>query len=150
MDFITFSILLKICHMKLRLSLLLFCLLGIGIFSHSQESKKTPAPPPPPAKPVKPAVLNGEDAIPVMVKSSKKGHWKVPPPPPPKVEPVRLTPPKMVRDAEKVPPPPPPKAEAGKLTPPRIVRDVEKVPPPPPPKPKTQIKPDAPPKDLKA
>ncbi len=111
--------------MKLRLSLLVFCLLGIGVFSHAQDSKKTPPPPPPPAKPAKPAVIMGDDAIPVTVKSSKKGHWKVPPPPP-KVEAVRFTPPKIVKDIEKAPPPPPPA------------------------KPKSPIKTDAPPKDPKA
>ena len=109
--------------MKLRLSLLLFCLLGIGFFSHSQDSKKTPPPPPSPAKPAKPIILNGEDAIPVIVKSSKKAHWKAPPPPP--------------------------KVEAVKFTPPKIVKDVEKVPAPPV-KPKILIKPDAPPKDQRA
>ena len=125
MDFITFRISLKTNHMKLRLSLLLFCLLGIGVFSHSQETKKVLPPPPPPAKPAKPTVLNGPDAIPITVKSSKKVHWKIPPPPPPKVE-------------------------AVKFTPPKIVRDVEKAPPPPPAKPKVLIKPDMPPKDQRA
>ena len=109
--------------MKLRLSLLLFSLFGIGLFSHSQENKKLP--PPPPAKPVKPTVLIGPDAIPVTVKSSKKPHWKIPPPPPPKVEAVKFTPPKIVKDIEKAPAPPA--------------------------KPKTiPVKPDAPPKDQRA
>ena len=108
--------------MKLRLSLLLFCLLGIGVFSHSQDSKKTP--PPPPVKPAKPTVLIGDDAIPVTVKSSKKGHWKVPPPPP--------------------------KVQAVRFKPPKIVKDIEKAPPPPPAKTKAPIKPDAPPKDQRA
>ena len=127
----------------------MFCLLGVGIFSHAQDTKKNPPPPPPPAKPAKPAVIMGDDAIPVTVKNSKKGHWKVPPPPP-KVEAVKFTPPKIVKDVEKAPPPPPPKAEAVKFTPPKIVKDAEKTPPPPPPKPKTPIKSDAPPKDPKA
>jgi hypothetical protein len=139
MDFITFGILLKTCYMKLRLSLLMFCLLGIGVFSHAQDIKKTP--PPPPAKPAKPTVLMGDDAIPVTVKSSKKLHANLPPPPPP---------PKIIRDGQKVPPPPPPKVEAAKFTPPKIVKDVEKAPPPPPAKPKAPIKTDAPPKDPRA
>lgn len=107
--------------MKLRLSLLLFCLLGIGVFSHSQDRVKTP-PPPPPAKPGKPTVLNGPDAIPVIVKSNKKAHRKVPPPPPP------------------------PKVKAAKFTPPKMIRDVEKAPA----KPGVPVKPDAPPKYPKA
>lgn len=62
--------------MKLRLSLLLYFLLGIGMFSHAQDKLKTPPKPP--------KVENGPDAIPVVVKSHKKGQ-KLPTPPPPKV-----------------------------------------------------------------
>ncbi len=98
--------------MKLKLSLLLFCLLGIGVFSNAQDKKKNTA---------KPKVENGADAIPVVVKSNKKAH-KVPPPPPPPV---------VARDRK---PLPPPKVEVVKFTPPKIVKDAEKpLPPPPPP-----------------
>jgi len=72
MDFLTFGISVKTNHMKLRLLLTTFCLLGIGIFSHAQDKKKT----------TKPVVENGPDAIPVTVTSTKKSH-KPPPPPPP-------------------------------------------------------------------
>lgn len=91
--------------MKLRLSLLLFCLLGIGIFSHAQQPKKTPA---------KPTVENGPDAIPVTVTSSKKAHRKLPPPPP-KVEVTKFTAPRIVKNGEKLPPPPPPPLRPAKV-----------------------------------
>jgi len=95
-------------YMKLRLSLLLFCLLGIGVFSHAQNSKKAPAKPP--------TVENGPDAIPVTVTSSKKAHKQLPPPPPPpKVEVTRFTPPKIVKNGEKLPPPPPPPHRPAKV-----------------------------------
>ena len=115
--------------MIIRLSLLLYFLLGIGIFSQAQ-TKKTAAP----------KVENGEDAIPVTVVSKKKAN-KPPPPPPPAA----------INKAGK--PMPPPKVEAIKFVPPKIVKDPKKLPPPPPPppaKPKTEkaapvVKPDAPP-----
>lgn len=125
MDFITFSISTKTTFMKLKLSLLLFCLLGIGIFSHAQDKKKAPS---------KPIVENGDAAIPVTVTSTKKAHRVPPPPPPPPkvVKAPKLTPPKMVNDGIKPPPPPPVPAKPAstKLTPP--------------------VKPDAPPRDQKA
>ncbi|MCA6454860.1 MAG: hypothetical protein IM584_01870, partial [Chitinophagaceae bacterium] len=63
--------------MKLRLSLLLYFLLGIGMFSHAQDKPQAPGKPP--------KVENGPDALPVVVKSHKKGQKLPPPPPPPKV-----------------------------------------------------------------
>ncbi|MEN9684765.1 MAG: hypothetical protein RLZZ28_551 [Bacteroidota bacterium] len=87
--------------MKLKLSLLVFALFCIGIFSHAQEKPKVPASPP--------KVQNGADAIPVTVTSTKKPQ-KPPPPPPPKPsksEEARSTPPKIEK-VEKLPPPPPP------------------------------------------
>jgi len=93
--------------MKLRLSLLLFCLLGIGVFSHAQQPKKAPA---------KPTVENGPDALPVTVTSKKKAHKQLPPPPPPpKVEATKFTPPKIVKNGEKLPPPPPPPLRPAKV-----------------------------------
>lgn len=100
----------KITYMKLRLTLILFCLLGIGLFAKAQDKKKNQS---------KPTVENGADAIPVIVKSNKKArHPKPPPPPPmivkdgkvaapPKVEVIKFVPPKMRKDVEKAPPPPP-------------------------------------------
>lgn len=67
MDFITFSISFQIMCMKLRLTLLLLCIFGIGLFSHAQNSPK---------KPAKPVVENGADAIPVTVTSRKKSKAK--------------------------------------------------------------------------
>jgi len=120
--------------MKLKLSLLLFCLLGIGIFSHAQDKKKIPP---------KPVVENGDDAIPVTVTSTKKAH-KIPPPPPP---------PRITKNGK---PLVPPKVEAAKFAPPKIVKDGIKPPPPPPvPAKPTRtklippVKPDVPPKDLR-
>jgi hypothetical protein len=118
MDFLTFGISIKINHMKLRLLLTTFCLLGIGIFSHAQDKKKT----------TKPIVEDGPDAIPITVTSTKKAHKK-PPPPPPKAE-VQYD----KNGKQLPPPPPPPKVEVVKFAPPRIVKDGDKVPPPPPPK----------------
>ena len=54
--------------MKLKLTLLLFCLFGVGIFAHTQDNKK--------AQNAKPKVENGPDAIPVVVSSSKKSLAK--------------------------------------------------------------------------
>lgn len=125
--------------MKLKLSLVLFCLLGIGVFSHAQDSKKAAS---------KPEVLNGPDAIPVTVKSHKKAKKLVPPPPPPL--PVN-------KAGKPVPPPPPPKAEVTKFTAPKIVKTPPQTPPPPPPakpsKAKAEdlpVKPDVPPKEQRA
>ncbi|MCW3116450.1 MAG: hypothetical protein JWM28_532 [Chitinophagaceae bacterium] len=117
--------------MKLKLWLLLLCLLGIGMFSYAQNRKKES----------KPTVEKGDDLIPVTVKSSKK-HRKPPPPPPkvgkdgkllphPKVEMVKFAPPRIVKDKQNVPPPPPPKRGAVKFAPPKIVKDKQNVPPPP-------------------
>lgn len=110
--------------MKLKLSLLLFCLLGIGIFSHAQDKKKIPP---------KPIVENGDDAIPVTVTSTKKAHRiPSPPPPPPKViKAPKSIPPKMVNDGIKPPPPPPVPAKPTKV------------------KMTAPVKPDALPKDLR-
>ena len=121
--------------MKLKLSLLLFCLMGIGIFSHAQNKPKTP----------KPTIVTESEDIPVIVKSHKKANKLKPPPPPPV----------MRKDGK---PLAPPKVEAVKFTPPKIVKDAEKpIPPPPPParpaktKSEKPVQPDAPPPaDLRA
>jgi hypothetical protein len=84
MDFITFGISVKNTIMKLRLSLLLFCLFGIGLFSHAQARKK----------PAKPTVENGADAIPVTVTSTKKAHRKTTT----KEKTVKFAPPRIVKD----------------------------------------------------
>jgi hypothetical protein len=150
MDFLTFGISMKINHMKLRLLLTTFCLLGIGIFSHAQDKKKT----------TKPVVENGPDAIPITVTSTKKAHKKPPPPPPPppKVEVVKFAPPKIVKDGDKVPPPPPPKVDLTHYKAPQPKPEVQydkngkRLPPPPPPpskpaknKAEKPVAPDAPP-----
>lgn len=106
--------------MKLKLSLLLFCLLGIGIFSHAQDKKKTPA---------KPIVENGPDAIPVTVVSKKKAHKSPPPPPPPKAEITKFAAPKVLKNGDKLPPPPPPPAKLRKVKTEKPVRpDVPPLP----------------------
>ena len=87
----------------------MFCLLGIGLFARSQNTKKAQT---------KPTLENGADAIAVTVQSTKKSHRKPPPPPqpplfikngkpfpPPKMEVLKFTPPKMAKDAPKPPPP---------------------------------------------
>lgn len=84
----------------------MFCLLGIGLFARSQNTKKAQT---------KPTVENGADAIPVTVQSTKKSYRKPPPPPlliknvkplpPPKVAVLKFTPPKIVKDAPKPSPP---------------------------------------------
>jgi hypothetical protein len=91
--------------MKLRLSLILFCLLCIGMFARSQDRKK--------ASP-KPTVENGADAIPVIVTSTKKAHSKPPPPPPKAVKDVPKPPPLPVNPvkptaSQPIPPTPPKK-----------------------------------------
>ncbi len=56
--------------MKLKLTLLLICLLGVGLLTRAQK------------KPVKPnstekvTVVDGKDAIPVTVKSNKKSKYR--------------------------------------------------------------------------
>ena len=109
--------------MKLRLTLILFCLLCVGIFARPQHKKKVTS---------KPRVENGLDAIPVTVKSNKKSHRKPPPPPPPlfdkdgkplplpKVEAVKFGLPKIKKDGKKPPPPPakPTKTEPSQPIPP--------------------------------
>jgi hypothetical protein len=127
MDFLTFGIPVKTLLMKLKLWLLLLCLLGIGMFSYAQNKKKE----------AKPTVENGPDAIPVVVKSSKK-RPKLPPPPPPI----------LGKDGK---PLPPPKVELKHFKAAPKVEDVKvKMPPPPlPPKGKAKgekpVKPEAPP-----
>jgi len=124
------SILTKRSHMKLKLTLLLMFLLGVGLFTQGQDK---------PIKSVKAdkaAVVDGRDALPVTVKSNKKSKAIKPPPPPP-VEP----PPTAIRKPEQPAPPPPPE---------KVKIKVNKHIPPPPPlaKPKPPVKsvpPDAPP-----
>lgn len=106
----------------MRLTLILFCLLGIGLFAHSQ-GKKTNS---------KVTIVNGADAIPVTVISHKKSHRQIPVPPKPPLD----------KEAK---PLPPPKPMATKFTPPVIIKDGEKPPPPPPPPAKPRkTKPSAP------
>lgn len=110
MDFLTFSVSIQTTDMKLRLTLLSFCLFGVGIFSHAQQKSKEaaskpqaikqydkdgnllPPPPPPPPRPAGKARMNA-------------GH-DVPPPPPPPKEPRPGT-----KQAPDLPPPPPPPIE---------------------------------------
>jgi hypothetical protein len=136
MEIITFSILAKTKIMNLRLLLIAFFLFGIGIFANAQEKKAIHST-------TKPTVENGADAIPVTVtSSSKKNKPKAPKPP----EPVKFTPPVLVKDGEKkvpLPPPPPPppvkQKKSGDLPappPPPIVKkdksgDLPAPPPPP-------------------
>lgn len=85
--------------MKLRLSLLLYFLLGIGMFSHAQDKPQAPGKPP--------KVENGPDALPVVVKSHKKGQKLPPPPPPPKVAAMdKPGAPKSLKHSAPAPPPP--------------------------------------------
>jgi len=124
--------------MKLRLTLVLLCLLGIGIFSHAQNKKKTS----------KPTIVNSPDEIPVTMISSKKHHKPPPPPPPldkygkplppPKVEVVHFKPPVIVKDEKTAPPPP--KIEKTRFAPPKIVKDAPKHT-----SKEKPVKPDAPP-----
>ena len=94
--------------MKLRILLITFCLLGVGLFSKAQTKQTT--------KPsAKPTIENGADAIPVIVSSKRKKK------PVPKVELTKFTPPVIVKDGDKKAPPPPPPT---------------KTPPPPPPAPR--------------
>jgi len=116
--------------MKLRLTLILFCLLCIGLFASPQDKKKTTA---------NPTVENGPDVMPFTVTSKKKAHRQPPPPPPvmihkdgkplppPKVEAVKFSPPKIVKDAPKPPPPPP--AKPTKTEPPQPILPDASVPP---------------------
>ncbi len=114
--------------MKLRLTLILFCLLGIGLFAKAQDKKKNQS---------KPTVENGADAIPVIVKSNKKARHPKPPPPPPMIG----------KNDETIPPP---KIEVTKFDPPVINKDVKKLSPAPPPakplktKAETPAKPEVP------
>ena len=135
MEIITFCILAKRKIMNLRLLLIAFFLFGIGIFANAQEKKAT-------HETTKPTVEKGADAIPVTVtSSSKKNKPKAPKPP----EPVKFTPPVIVKEGEKkVPPPPPPPPavkpkKSGDLPapppPPRVIKDKSAdlpAPPPPP------------------
>ncbi len=105
MEFITFGILFKTIIMKLRILLITFCLLGVGLFSKAQAKQTT--------KPsAKPTIENGADAIPVVVSSKRKKKSA------PKVEVTKFTPPVIVKDGDKKAPPPPPKKEPTKTPPP--------------------------------
>ncbi len=137
--------------MKVRLTLLLFCLLGIGLFARSQDKKNIATP----------KIENGPDAIPVTVKSLKKSHPNPPPPPPAMINKNKPMPPvEIIKDAPKPPVPPspeimkydkplpppnvninkvketpslPPSVKITGFTPPRFRRNGEKLSPPPPP-----------------
>jgi hypothetical protein len=136
MEIITFSILAKTKIMNLRLLLIAFFLFGIGIFANAQEKKSTHSS-------TKPTVENGADAIPVTVTSSSKKNKPKPPKAP---EPVKFTPPEIVKDVDKKAPPPPPppplakQKKSGALPPPPAPPLAKKnpsgdlpAPPPPPP-----------------
>jgi hypothetical protein len=136
MEIITFSIIAKTKIMNLRLLLIAFFLLGIGIFANAQEKKSTHSS-------TKPTVENGADAIPVTVTSSSKKNKPKPPKAP---EPVKFTPPVLVKDGDKKAPPPPPppplekQKKSGALPPPPAPPLAKKnpsgdlpAPPPPPP-----------------
>ncbi len=97
MEIITFSILAKRKIMNLRLLLIAFFLFGIGIFANAQEKKVAHVT-------TKPTIEKGADAIPVTVTSSSKKHKPKAPKPP---EPVKFTPPVIVKDRDKKAPPPP-------------------------------------------
>jgi len=105
MEFITFGILFKTFIMKLRILLITFCLLGIGVFSKAQTKQTT--------KPsAKSTIENGADAIPVVVSSKRKKK------PAPKAEVTKFTPPVIVKDGDKKAPPPPPPTTPRKIAPP--------------------------------
>jgi hypothetical protein len=152
----------KTTHMKLRLTLVIMCLLGLGLFARAQDKKKASG---------KPVIENSPDAIPVTVIGHRKTHHRKPPPPPPmlvrdkplppsKVEIAKFEVPKKINHAEKPPPPPPPigkdgkplpppKVEVTRFAPPKIVKDKVTPPPPPPAKRRTKgekpVTPEAPP-----
>ena len=134
--------------MKLRLLLLLFSLLGIGLFGNAQDKEKAKN---------KSKVENAQPEIPVTVTGSKKSTHQKPPPLPkiekegkplPPVEVTKFTPPKIVKDSKAPPPPPAPGGKGAiiKALPPTKVEmppsvtvkegKVGKIPPPPPPRPK--------------
>jgi outer membrane biosynthesis protein TonB len=117
------SILRKSSYMKLKLTLLLMSLLGVGLFAQGQNK---PSKPP---KADKVEVVDGRDALPVTVKSNKKSKVRKPPPPPP-VE----APPIVIRKPEQPAPPPPPEKMKIKIN--------KHIPPPPPPpaKPRPAVK----------
>ncbi len=93
--------------MNLRISLIVFFLFGIGIFANAQDKKQSHVS-------AKPTVENGADAIPVIVTSSAR---KSKPKPPKAPEPVKFTPPVIVKDADKkLPAPPPPPTIKKKKT----------------------------------
>jgi hypothetical protein len=93
--------------MYLRIYLIACFLFGIGIFANAQDKKHN-------SPQSKPTVENGADAMPVTVTSSSK---KTKPNPPKAPEPVKFTPPTIVKN---VPPPPPPvkNKKAGDMPPP--------------------------------
>ena len=134
--------------MKLRLSFLLFSLLGIGLFSKAQDKEKVQN---------KSKVENVHPEIPVTVTGTKKSTHRKPPPPPkiekegkplPPTEVTKFTPPKIVKDPKAPPSPPPPPVRKGNIVKPLPPTKLElppsvpafegrvgKIPPPPPPPP---------------
>ena len=137
MDFITFGIPLKTTRMKLKLALTIFCLLGIGLFAHSQDAPKKQSsqkgtgtdthaqpkkyepvddtlPPPPPPPP--PTAMRKNESLRIKA---------LPPPPPPPLVPTgkngkTLPAPKaaMIKEPSSPPPPPPPtRSNAVPVTP---------------------------------
>ncbi len=85
--------------MNLRISLIAFFLFGIGIFANAQEKEKSKIK----IQNTKPIVENGADLIPVTVTGSNKKNKPKPPKAP---EPVKFTPPVIVKNGDKAPPPP--------------------------------------------
>lgn len=139
--------------MKLKLTLLAFCLLGIGIFSQAQDAKTAPPkpkfrapkdaprdqdgnllPPPPPPK-----VDLKHFKAPKGGAADKNGNFVDPPPPPPLAKPPAKAEEEFDKYGNPVPPPPPPPA-AGRTgikfrAPKGAPRDKDGnlLPPPPPP-----------------
>jgi hypothetical protein len=115
----------KPANMKLKLTLLSFCLFGIGLFSHAQADKSMPA------KAKFKAPLHAEKQY------DKDGNLIPPPPPPPKIDIKHFKAPKGApRDKDRnLLPPPPPSIARDDNTPPPPPRAMDKndVPPPPPP-----------------
>lgn len=93
--------------MSLRLLLIAFFLLGIGIFSHAQSMEKSKENSKAKTQKSKPIVEDGPDAIPVTVTSTpRKKKTK-------SAEPAKFTPPVIIKDSEKKTAPPPPKKNSG-------------------------------------
>ncbi len=140
--------------MKLRLALILICLLGIGLFARSQNPNNGRPKVSTVWKPATPLLPLDISTPPIPVTKmeitpldSPRFHRHVPPPPPP-LRPVKVT--VVSKTAKPVPPPPSPQKPAGIDN--RLQEDEHPLPPPPPPKPGkvkgAPVTPDTPPLDL--